>query len=84
MNGAIRQNVTVQQGGVIHFSSPELIEGTQAEVIVLPSSLSVSGAASGGRLAAFQALQRSMALMPAAAEKWSKGAATEREAFGPQ
>jgi hypothetical protein len=79
MNSAIRQTVKVQAGGVVHFASPELREGTEAEVIVLlqtPQSRD-------GRLAAFQALQQSLALTPAAAEKWIREAAAERAAFGP-
>jgi hypothetical protein len=35
MVAAIRQTVTVQQGGVVQVSSPELTEGARAEVIVL-------------------------------------------------
>jgi hypothetical protein len=78
MNAAVRQTVTVQAGGVVHFASPELREGTEAEVIVLmPAS-----PAPAGRLAAFQALQQSLALTPAAAEKWTREVAAERKAFG--
>ena len=36
----------------------------------------------GCRLAAFQALQQSLALTPTAADKWTREAAAEREAFG--
>jgi hypothetical protein len=57
MNAAIRQTVTVQPSGVVHFASPELCEGTQAEVIVLVTS----SAAPEHRLAAFQARQQSLA-----------------------
>lgn len=35
---AIRQKVTVQAGGRIELVSPELTEGTQAEVIVIEES----------------------------------------------
>ena len=35
MVNAIRQQVTVQDGGVIEIRSPELTAGTRAEVIVL-------------------------------------------------
>ena len=78
MVAAIRQTVKVQPGGVVHFASPELREGSEAEVIVLVSEPAVPAQ----RLAAFQALQRSMALTPAAAEKWTHEAAAERKAFG--
>jgi hypothetical protein len=78
MTTAVRQAVTVQQGGIVHFASPELREGTEAEVIVLvPVSPEPSR-----RLAAFQSLQQSLALTPAVAEKWTREAAAERKAFG--
>jgi len=77
MNAAIRQTVTVQPGGVVHFASPELREGTEAEVIVLVSTLPDPEL----RLAAFHALQQSLALTPAAADKWTRDAAAERAAF---
>ena len=35
MLDAIRQKITVQAGGRIELSAPELAEGTQAEVIVI-------------------------------------------------
>jgi len=79
MNAAIRQTVTVQPGGVVHFASPELREGTEAEVIVLVAA----SPEPERRLAAFQALQQSLALTPDAAEKWIHQAAVERKAFGP-
>ena len=79
MNAAIRQTVTVQPGGVVHFASVELREGTEAEVIVLVATTPEPER----RLAAFQALQQSLALTPAAAEKWTREAAAERKAFGP-
>lgn len=79
MNAAIKKTVTVQPGGVVHFASPDLREGSEAEVIVLlPSSPEPAR-----RLAAFQALSQSLALTPAAAEKWTSDAAAERSAFGP-
>lgn len=77
MNAAIRKTVTVQPGGVVHFASPELREGTEAEVIVLMPISSEPA----GRLAAFEALQQSLALTPAAAENWIREAADERKAF---
>lgn len=78
MNAAVRQTVTVQPGGAVHFASPELREGTEAEVIVLVAA----SAEPTRRLAAFQALQQSLALTPAAADKWTREAAAERKAFG--
>ena len=79
MDVAIRQTVTVQPGGVVHFASLELRAGTEAEVIVLVAATPDPE----GRLAAFQALQQSLALTPGAAEKWTSEAAAERKAFGP-
>jgi hypothetical protein len=77
---AIKQTVTIQPGGVVHLALPELREGAQAEVIVLvPDS-----ADAGNRLDAFRALQESLDLTPAGAEKWAADAAAERQAFGAQ
>jgi hypothetical protein len=76
---AIRQTVIVQPGGVVHFTAPELQEGTEAEVIVLVTS----SPKPEHRLAAFQALQQSLALTAESAEKWIRDAAAERKAFGP-
>ncbi len=56
MNAAVRQTVTVQAGGVVHFASPDLREGTEAEVIVLVAA----SPEPDRRLAAFQALQKSL------------------------
>jgi hypothetical protein len=79
MTAAVRQTVIVQPGGVVHLASPELQEGTEAEVIVLvPASPQPQR-----RLAAFRALQQSLALTPDVAEQWIREAAAEREAFGP-
>ena len=52
MVAAIRQTVKVQPGGVVHFSSPELREGSEAEIIVLVTAPPEPAQ----RLAAFQAL----------------------------
>ena len=79
MNAAIRQTVTVQPGGVVHFASLELREGIEAEVIVLVAATPEPER----RLAAFQDLQQSLALTPAAAKTWTREAAAERKAFGP-
>jgi hypothetical protein len=54
---AIKQDTTIQPGGIIHIHSAELPEGAQAQVIVLveqqppltfPTMLSLLGAAKGG------------------------------------
>jgi hypothetical protein len=79
MTAAIRQTVTVQPGGVVHFVSSELREGTEAEVIVLVSTT----ADPERQLATFRALQESLALTAAASAKWSEEATAERKAFGP-
>jgi hypothetical protein len=79
MVAAIRQTVTVLPGGVVHFASPELPEGTEAEIIVLLTA----PAAPAQRLAAFQALQRSLALTPATTAEWIRETAAQRKAFGP-
>ncbi len=79
MTAAIRQTVTVQPGGVVHFTSPELHDGMEAELIVLVAA----SPEPARRLAAFRALQQSLALTPAAAETWTREEAVERKAFGP-
>jgi len=53
MVAAIRQNVTVQPGGLIEVRSPELMPGARAEVIVLLER-SASDQAAGGRVTADQ------------------------------
>ena len=50
MQSALRQRVTVKHGGLIEFRSPELSEGTTAEVIVIVDS---SNDAAPPRLADF-------------------------------
>lgn len=35
MQTALKQNVTIQKGGLIQIYSPDLLEGVQAEVIIL-------------------------------------------------
>jgi hypothetical protein len=82
MNAAIRQIVKVQPGGVVHFASPELREGLEAEVIVLLASYTPPSPPHA-QLAAFNALQQSLALTPDAAKAWTDAAAAERQAFGP-
>lgn len=81
MSVAIKQTVTIQPGGVVHLASPELRAGAQAEVFVLVTDSSEDPA---HRLAAFQALQQSLALTPAAANAWTDDAAANRTGFGPR
>jgi hypothetical protein len=74
MTKAIRQTITVQQGGRIEIRSPELHPGETAEVIVL-----VNGADSAGdKLAKLEELQRAMSLSHEAAESWIQQANEER------
>lgn len=44
MTSALRQKMTVQAGGLIEIRSPELIAGSEAEVIVLVDSAAAGGA----------------------------------------
>ena len=41
MEAVLRQIVTVQEGGIIQICSPELIAGTQAEVLILPQASAI-------------------------------------------
>ena len=50
---AIRQQVTVQPGGVIEVRSPELTPGAQAEVIVLIEAAPATGVAPKRTLSSF-------------------------------
>lgn len=56
--------------------SPVTIKGERIE-FKLPASSELAR-----RLAAFQALQQSLALTPAAAEQWIREAAAQRKTFG--
>lgn len=38
MEAVLRQIVTVQEGGMIQIYAPELIAGTQAEILILPQA----------------------------------------------
>lgn len=75
---AIREIVTVGPGGKIELRAPELRQGSRAEVIVLVDPDAASP--QPGALEAFDALQRSLALTPEAAEEWVRQAAEERKA----
>ena len=80
MDGAIRTTVTVQRGGVIEITSPELKEGDRAEVIVLvPASASVAD-----KIAALEELRERLNLDEEKVRKWIEVVRTERESFGPR
>jgi len=126
MVAAVRQRVTVQPGGRVELTSPELPAGAEAEVIVLvgddvPESAEagrrVEGSTDDGpgeeptrwtpatdeqlaalerevaaelrpptveeRLAALDALQRSMGMTPEQAEAWIAETRAERAAWRP-
>jgi hypothetical protein len=75
---AVRQVVTVQPGGRVEFTSPELPSGARAEVIVLIESPAAPGQ---GAVEVLDALQRSLALDPAAAAQWAAAARADRESW---
>ena len=80
MTAAIRQTVTVGPGGRIEVRSPDLAEGSRAEVIVLveqsPESIS-------RKLGALDKLQKSLNLDEQKMREWMGVVREEREAFGP-
>jgi hypothetical protein len=80
MVAAIRQTVTVGAGGRVEVQSPELKEGTRAEVIVLVEQ----AAAPASPLAAFERLQQGLGLDAAGAAEWSNRVREERQSFGPR
>ncbi|MGB7159289.1 MAG: hypothetical protein WBD40_14570 [Tepidisphaeraceae bacterium] len=80
MVAAIRQTVTIGAGGRVEVQSPQLKEGSRAEVIVLledPSS-------PASKLAALDRLQKSLNLDETRAREWIRQAREERQAFGPR
>ena len=81
MVAALRQTVTIGQGGRIEVRSPELKEGEQAEVIVLLEERPTSVAR---KLAALDKLQKSLNLDNAKADEWIRAAREEREMLGPR
>lgn len=81
MVAALRQIVTVGEGGRIEVRSPELKEGERAEVIVLLEEQPISIA---HMLAALDKLQESLKLDDTKTEQWIRAAREEREAFGPR
>ncbi|HYE21013.1 MAG TPA: hypothetical protein VEA69_21380 [Tepidisphaeraceae bacterium] len=78
---AIREIVTVGEDGSVSVKSPELRAGARAEVIVLVEGGVAPSAAE--RLAALEALQRSLSLTPEQTQKWLDESAAERKAWGP-
>jgi hypothetical protein len=74
---AIREIVTVGPDGRIELQASELPQGSRAEVIVLIESDPAKPAPDA--LEAFDALQRSLAMTPEAAEEWVRRAAEERK-----
>lgn len=81
MVAAIRQTVTVGEGGVIEVRSPELRPGARAEVIVLVEQ--AGGARRPLDLAALDALQESLKLNSESAAAWMAQVAAERKAYSP-
>jgi len=81
MVAAIRQHVTVGEGGVIEVRSPELRPGARAEVIVLVEQGGTSGRPLN--LAALDALQQSMKLDAESAAAWMAQVSAERKAYSP-
>jgi len=80
MVGAIRQTVTVLSPGTVEVHSPELREGTRAEVIVLIEGTECRP--DGSPLEALDALQASLQLSASAAADWVQCTRAERQAFG--
>ena len=79
MVATIKQVVTVQPGGRIEINDPQLPEGAQAEVTVVVQAEPKTPAE---RLAAFDALQKSLNLTAEQAAAWMAEVRAEREAWG--
>jgi hypothetical protein len=81
---AVKQTVTVGPGGMVEIRSPELLEGSRAEVIVLVESAATTPTQQeiAERLEALDRLQKALNLTPESAEKWMAEIRQEREAFG--
>lgn len=79
MVAAIRRTVTVGPGGRVEVQSPQLKEGTRAEVIVLLEDV----ASTANRLDALDRLQKSLKLDEQRARAWSNQVREERQSFGP-
>jgi hypothetical protein len=75
---AIREFVTVGPNGTVKVQAPALREGSRAEVIVLLEP--VADARSDDRLAALDALQRSVKLDESRAKEWASSNTVERKA----
>ena len=80
MVGAIKQLVTVREGGVVEVRSPELKASSQAEVIVLVQEESDRSGLSP--LAALDALQKNLRLTPEKAGEWIGREQSERQTCG--
>jgi hypothetical protein len=79
---AVRQVTTVQPGGRIELSSPDLPPGARAEVIVLIESPAARMPGAGqDALQALDALQQSVALDRPAAAQWTQVLRAEREVW---
>jgi hypothetical protein len=80
MATAIRQTVTIGSGGRVEVRSPQLKEGSRAEVIVLLEDSTPIAT----KLAALDQLQKSLNLDEARAREWVRQVRDERESFGPR
>ncbi|MCX6545023.1 MAG: hypothetical protein NTV05_11515 [Acidobacteria bacterium] len=80
MTSALRQKVKVQPGGLIEIRSPELIAGSQADVIVLVDSDRSEGARTG-QVAELNAVLRRTQGLPAAREITEQEIAAEIAAY---
>ena len=81
MVAAIRQIVTVSTAGTLEIKSPELSPGTRAEVIVLLEAAPAHHK-STERLAALDALQKSLSLTTSVAAEWNEQLRQSRSCFG--
>jgi hypothetical protein len=84
MVAAIRKEVIIENGGTVRFSSPELVPGTRAEVIVLIPSPAIGEPDipdSSSRLRAFREFQSSAKLTAEEVATWQQRAAEERRAY---
>ena len=80
MTSALRQKVKVQPGGLIEIRSPELIAGSQAEVIVLVDD-DRSDDIQSSQVADLNALLRRTQQLPAAREITEQEIAAEIAAY---
>ena len=78
MVAAIKQTVTVGEGGRIEIPTSHLAPGTRVDVVVQVDQPS-AGTAGESQLDALRALQASMQLDAAAAERWAQEVRAERD-----